>query len=77
MEKSKGRRHRTLVAYLKAEGISQKAFAHKLRVVPSYVSMITRGEREPSLSMALKIIEVANIPIDSLALPERDRGAAA
>ncbi len=71
------RRHRTLIAYLEAERVSQKDFAHRVGVAPSYVSMITRGEREPALSMALRIAEIANIPIASLALHERSREAVA
>ena len=73
--KSKNSRHRSLGAYLKAEGVSQRAFAKRVGVVPSYVSMITRGEREPCLSVALKMAAAANIPIGSLAIPERTREA--
>ena len=52
--------------YLRKTGTSHRALAKRLGVDPTYISHIRSGRRVPSLTMAAKIAEVANIPIESL-----------
>lgn len=57
-----------LKTFLKKTGTSQRAFAEQIGVDPAYVSYLVHGQREPSLTMAAKIAQAANIPIESLLL---------
>jgi len=41
--------------------LSQKEFAEKVGVVPSYVSMLERGQRTPTLDVIDQIAERCNV----------------
>lgn len=60
------RTYPNLAAYLRDTHTTQEAFAEDMGIAPSYVSMILRGERTPSLPIALRIAERARIPLESL-----------
>lgn len=60
------RTYRNLAAFLKATRTTQDAFAREMGIAPSYVSMLLRGERTPSLPLALRIAERARVPLESL-----------
>lgn len=55
-----------LGAFLKDSRITHEAFAAEMGIASSYVSMLVNGERTPSLPLALRIAERANIPLESL-----------
>lgn len=56
----------SLPAFVEATGIPQQDLAKKAGIVPSHLSMILKGERTPSLPLALKLAKIANIPVESL-----------
>lgn len=60
------RAYPNLRAYLDKTGTSARVFAKRLGVDPAHVSHILAGRRVPSLPLALKIVDEANIPIESL-----------
>jgi transcriptional regulator with XRE-family HTH domain len=60
------RTYPNLAAFLKDAHLTQEAFADEMGIAPSYVSMLLRGERTPSLPLALRIAERARIPLESL-----------
>jgi transcriptional regulator with XRE-family HTH domain len=60
------RAYPNLEMYLRKSGVSQRAFAKRVGVDPTYISLIRNGHRVPSLKMAAKIAEEANVPIESL-----------
>lgn len=60
------RRYRTLADYFEQTGESQIALARKLRVSKSYISMLAKGERQPSLSLALRIEAMTGVPAASM-----------
>lgn len=62
----KKRSPRTLREYLDRNRVSRAAFARKLGVRASYVSMIAGGLRTPSLPIALQIHELTGVPVESL-----------
>lgn len=67
-----------LQMFLDKSGVSQRALARRVGVNPSYISLIIGGRRVPSLRLAAKIAEEANIPIESLLkAPGRRRRIAA
>lgn len=57
-----------LKTYLAATGTSQRAFAEKVGIAPSFLNEILRGTKAPSLAVALKICEAAggSVPVASL-----------
>jgi transcriptional regulator with XRE-family HTH domain len=58
--------YRNLAAFLRGTHLTQEAFAAQVDVAPSFISMLVRGERQPSLPVALRIAERARIPVESL-----------
>lgn len=60
------RRYPNLAMFLDKSGTSQHALAKRIGVNPSYVSLILGRRRVPSLRIAAKIADAANIPIESL-----------
>lgn len=69
------RTYLNLAAFLKDTHTTQEAFAARLNIAPSYVSMMLRGERTPSLPLALRIAHEARVPLESL-LSTEDRAVA-
>jgi len=60
------RSYANLAQYLEKTGTSNAALARRLKINPSYISLILTGRRVPSLRMAARIADACNIPIDSL-----------
>ena len=60
------RTYPNLAAFLKDTNTSQAQFARQLGVRPSYVNMIILGDRTPALPLALRIADIARIPLESL-----------
>lgn len=52
--------------HLDQSGETQQEFAARVGVTQSYVSRILAGERVPSLQLALRIANAAEIPVASL-----------
>jgi transcriptional regulator with XRE-family HTH domain len=60
------RAYPNLEMYFRKSGVSQRALAKRVGVDPTYISLIRNGHRVPSLKIAAKIAELANVPIESL-----------
>jgi transcriptional regulator with XRE-family HTH domain len=60
------RAYPNLEVFLRKSGVSQRALAKRVGVDETYISHIRSGRRVPSLGIAAKIAEKANIPIESL-----------
>lgn len=72
------RTYPNLAAFLEDTDTTLQTFADLIGTWPSYVSMVKDGKRTPSLPMAIRIAEIARIPIASLvATTDRDDKAAA
>lgn len=65
------RPYRSLREYLKRTHTPQAAFAERVGVDRSYISMLVGGRRRPSLAIALRIAALADIPIESLLTSRR------
>ena len=74
MKRHPPRVYASLSAFLHGEHLTQDAFARRVGIVPSYISMMLSGERTPSLTLALRIARKAHIPIESL-LRDQERVA--
>lgn len=48
-----------LSTYLEKTGTSQRAFAEKVGISPSFLNEIAKGTKAPSLAVAIKITEAA------------------
>lgn len=59
-------RYKTLADFFEQTGTTQQALAGKLGIQSSYVSLITSGQRQPSLKLALRISEETGVPIETL-----------
>lgn len=60
------RAYPNLEMFFRKSGVSQATLAKRVGVDPTYISLIRGGHRVPSLPIAAKIAEQANIPIESL-----------
>lgn len=60
------RRYRTLADYFEQTGTSQRALARQLGISKAYISLITSGDRQPSLPLAIRIVELTGVPMESL-----------
>ncbi len=60
------RAYPNLQMFLRKTNTSQKALARRLGIDAAHVSHILAGRRCPSLPLAAKIAQEANIPIHSL-----------
>ena len=60
------RAFQSLAEYLEKTHTRQEDFAVRVGVSPAYISLIVGSHRRPSLELAIRISEVANIPIESL-----------
>jgi transcriptional regulator with XRE-family HTH domain len=49
-----------LSTYLAQTGTSQRAFAEKVGISPSFLNEIVQGTKAPSLAVAIKIAEAAD-----------------
>lgn len=52
--------------YFTATGERQNVFAKKARITQAHLSCILSGLRTPSLPVALRIANLANVPVESL-----------
>lgn len=59
---------RALKTIRKFHNIKQKDFAEKIGIVPSYISEIENGKKEPSLEIISKYSEEFGIPVSSILL---------
>ena len=55
-----------LAAYLRGERCTLTRLAEELELSVPYLSELTRGKKQPSLPLALRIAQRCRIPIESL-----------
>lgn len=55
-----------LLAFFRANPETQAQIADELEISPAFLSMIKWGERQPQLSLALKIADRCHVPLESL-----------
>jgi len=70
-----GKRYRDLNDYLTSTETTQAEFAARVGVQQAAISRYANGVQVPSLVLALRIAEEANIPIESLAVAREDGAA--
>lgn len=68
----KRRAYSNLSQYFEKTGETQQAFAERVGVAQPHISRIVNGASEPSLELALRIANEANIPVESL-LPDANQ----
>lgn len=56
----------TLQAFLEETGTPQYVVAKRANITQGHLSLILRGERTPSLPLALELAKIANIPVETL-----------
>jgi len=54
--------------YIKKSGMKQYEIAEILEITPEYLSMIVRNEKQPSFSLAKKIVDLFDTSIDDIFL---------
>lgn len=62
----KRKAYATLQAFLNETQMPQFQLAKRAGIAQSHLSMILSGERTPSLPLALKLSQIANIPVETL-----------
>lgn len=62
----KRRIFRDLASYFDRTDDTQQAFAARLGVSQTYISLIRNRKRTPSMHLAKRISDAANIPLESL-----------
>lgn len=62
-----------LADYLDQAGVTQRAFAKKVGVSPSYICEIVKGTKSPGLKLALRIVAATGgvVSVGALANVER------
>ena len=55
-----------LRSYRSAAGISQEELAEKVDLDRTYISLLERGQRNPSLQCMLNLSQALNIPLSKL-----------
>jgi transcriptional regulator with XRE-family HTH domain len=60
-----------LADYFEQTGQSQISLARQLKVSKSYMSMLAKGERQPSLALAVRIEGLTGVPAASMVTAER------
>lgn len=65
------RKYKTLADYFEQTGKTQDSLAERLGVSRSYVSLLTSGERQPGLALALRIETITGVPVEALVAQER------
>lgn len=68
------RAYRNLLEFFEKTSTTQEDFAAAIGVTPPYVSQIANGKRQPALDLALKIVELANVPLETL-VPQESKAA--
>jgi len=63
---AKKRAPKNLADYFKATRTTQKVLAGRLGVTRAYVSLITSGDRQPALELAIRIAAETGVPIETL-----------
>lgn len=58
--------YRSLAEYFQATGITQEELAAKLGVSQSYMSLLAKGSRRPSLPLGLAIERETGVPVEAL-----------
>ena len=58
--------YRDLRAYMRATGATQKEVARAVGTSQAAISRILARRQQPRLPLALRLAELANIPLDSL-----------
>lgn len=66
--KKSAHRYRDLGEFFKGTGRTQEDVAATLGISQSHLSLIARGLRNPSLSLALEIERETGVPVESLAV---------
>lgn len=69
-------RYRDLNTYFEKTGKTQRWLAEQLGVSRGYVSLIASGERQPSLTVSLRIEKLTGVPIQSLVPSHEAEGVA-
>lgn len=69
------RSYSSLKAFLAQTGTTQEVFAARLGIRQSQLSKYVTGKQRPRLDIALRIAELANIPIESLVSSKRSKVA--
>lgn len=70
------RAYRNLIEFFEKTGTTQEELAAELGISSPYMSMIANGRRQPALDLALKIVERANVPLETLVTPVADQRSA-
>lgn len=60
------RRYRTLADYFEQTGKTHQELADQLGVTRFYVTLLSHGQRTPSLPMALRIQRLTGVPVESM-----------
>ncbi len=61
------KKYASLSEYLKKTGTTHGALAKRLGVSRPYVTLIAKGDRQPSLTLALRIADETGVPAAALA----------
>jgi transcriptional regulator with XRE-family HTH domain len=69
-------RYRDLAEFFEKTARPQQWLADEIDVDRSYISLLVSGQRQPSLSLALRIAELTGVPIESLVSPEKREASA-
>lgn len=65
------RAYATVQAWMDATGTTQPELAKVLAISQSHLCNVLRGNRKPSVGLALKIARLTNVPVESIAEVER------
>lgn len=60
------RAYPTLQAFFDETGTPQFVVAKRLKITQGHLSLILSGERTPSLPLALRLAQLANVPVETL-----------
>ena len=61
------RPYRDIPAWMDATGTSQQDLAKRLNISQSHLCNIIRGNRKPSMDLALQIAKLTNVPVETIA----------
>lgn len=56
----------SLAEYMERTGTTHAALAEKLGISRSYVTLLSAGDRQPSLTLALRIQALTGVPAEAL-----------
>jgi transcriptional regulator with XRE-family HTH domain len=60
------RAYPTLAAYIEGERVNQTTLAKRAKITQGHLSLIISGDRTPSLALALRLSQIANVPVETL-----------